>query len=158
MAEMYDALVSYRAPVAFYADLIRRAGQPALELGCGTGHPLLELLRQGLNVHGLDASRDMLARCQAKAQAQGPRECAAIGSGDVVSKAGLIHLTRCLAVALAPSLTVNCVAPGLIEGTRMSARVPPARVAALKEQAALSAQRARRTSRGRSCSTVDPTR
>lgn len=54
-----------------------------------------------------------------------------------VSKAGLIHLTRCLAVALAPSITVNCVAPGLIEGTRMSARVPPARVAALKDQAAL---------------------
>ncbi len=28
------------------------------------------------------------------------------------SKAGLIHLTRCLAVALAPTITVNCVAPG----------------------------------------------
>jgi 3-oxoacyl-[acyl-carrier protein] reductase len=54
-----------------------------------------------------------------------------------VSKAGLIHLTRCLAVALAPSITVNCVAPGLMEGTRMFARVPPARVAAVKEQAAL---------------------
>ncbi len=54
-----------------------------------------------------------------------------------VSKAGLIHLTRCLAVALAPSITVNSVAPGLMEGTRMFARVPPARVAAVKEQAAL---------------------
>ena len=54
-----------------------------------------------------------------------------------VSKAGLIHLTRCLAVALAPSITVNCIAPGLMEGTRMFARVPPARVAAAKEQAAL---------------------
>ena len=54
-----------------------------------------------------------------------------------VSKAGLIHLTRCLAVALAPSITVNCIAPGLMEGTRMFARVPPARVALVKEQAAL---------------------
>lgn len=54
-----------------------------------------------------------------------------------VSKAGLIHLTRCLAVALAPSITVNCVAPGLMEGTRMFARVPPAQAAALKDQAAL---------------------
>jgi 3-oxoacyl-[acyl-carrier protein] reductase len=54
-----------------------------------------------------------------------------------VSKAGLIHLTRCLAVALAPSITINCIAPGLIEGTRMFARVPPARVAAFKEQTAL---------------------
>ena len=42
------------------------------------------------------------------------------------SKAALIHLTRCLAVALAPSITVNCVAPGLIEGTRMAQRLPQA--------------------------------
>ena len=40
------------------------------------------------------------------------------------SKAALIHLTRCLAVALAPTITVNCVAPGLIEGTRMAERLP----------------------------------
>ena len=42
------------------------------------------------------------------------------------SKAALIHLTRCLAVALAPTITVNCVAPGLIEGTRMAQRLPRA--------------------------------
>ena len=41
-----------------------------------------------------------------------------------VAKAGMIHLTRCLAVALAPEVTVNCVAPGLIEGTRMMRRMP----------------------------------
>jgi 3-oxoacyl-[acyl-carrier protein] reductase len=41
-----------------------------------------------------------------------------------VAKAGLIHLTRCLAVALAPEVTVNCVAPGLMEGTRMAKRLP----------------------------------
>lgn len=35
-----------------------------------------------------------------------------------VSKAGLIHLTRCMSVALAPDILVNCVAPGLLEGTR----------------------------------------
>jgi 3-oxoacyl-[acyl-carrier protein] reductase len=40
------------------------------------------------------------------------------------SKAGLIHLTRCLAVALAPDVTVNCIAPGLVEGTRMAQRIP----------------------------------
>lgn len=42
------------------------------------------------------------------------------------SKAALIHLTHCLAVALAPSVSVNCVAPGLVEGTRMAARLPDA--------------------------------
>ena len=49
------------------------------------------------------------------------------------TKAALIHLTRCLAVALAPSVLVNCVAPGLIEGTRMAGRLPDAvREAALQ--------------------------
>ncbi|MGE5271243.1 MAG: SDR family NAD(P)-dependent oxidoreductase [Thiohalocapsa sp.] len=40
-----------------------------------------------------------------------------------VSKAGLVHLTRCMAVALAPSVLVNCVAPGLLEGTRATANL-----------------------------------
>src|ERR1700675_2113844 len=36
------------------------------------------------------------------------------------SKAGVIHLTRCLAVALAPQVSVNCGGPGLMEGRRMT--------------------------------------
>jgi len=38
-----------------------------------------------------------------------------------VSKAGMIHLTKCMAVGLAPEVTVNSIAPGFMEGTRMSA-------------------------------------
>ena len=53
------------------------------------------------------------------------------------SKAGLIHLTRCLAVALAPEVTVNCVAPGLVEGTRMAQRLPDEIVTWARGQAAL---------------------
>ena len=40
------------------------------------------------------------------------------------SKAGLYHLTRCLAVAMSPEVAVNCIAPGLVENTRMAARLP----------------------------------
>ncbi|HXC90699.1 MAG TPA: SDR family oxidoreductase [Stellaceae bacterium] len=40
-----------------------------------------------------------------------------------VSKAGLVHLTRCMAVALAPEVLVNCVAPGLLDGTRATANL-----------------------------------
>ncbi len=40
-----------------------------------------------------------------------------------VSKAGLIHLTKCMAVSLAPEVLVNCVAPGLLEGTRATANL-----------------------------------
>ena len=53
------------------------------------------------------------------------------------SKAALIHLTRCLAVALGPAITVNCVAPGLVEGTRMAERLPEAVVEMAKQRAVL---------------------
>ncbi len=43
-----------------------------------------------------------------------------------VSKAGLIHLTRCMAVGLAPEILVNCIAPGFLEGTRASSNLDPA--------------------------------
>lgn len=45
-----------------------------------------------------------------------------------VSKAGLIHLTKCTAVALAPEVLVNCVAPGLLDGTRATANLFPEQV------------------------------
>jgi len=40
------------------------------------------------------------------------------------SKAALNHLTRCLAVAMSPQVAVNCIAPGLVENTRMAKRLP----------------------------------
>jgi 3-oxoacyl-[acyl-carrier protein] reductase len=49
-----------------------------------------------------------------------------------VAKAGLIHLTRCMAVAMAPETLVNCVAPGLLEGTRATSNLRPEQI----EQAA----------------------
>ena len=42
-----------------------------------------------------------------------------------VSKAGLNHLTRCMAVALAPEILVNCIAPGFLEGTRATSNLAP---------------------------------
>src|SRR6476659_1219341 len=54
-----------------------------------------------------------------------------------VSKAGIIHLTKCMAVALAPAVTVNCVAPGFMEGTRMSANRPAEYVATVADMTLL---------------------
>jgi 3-oxoacyl-[acyl-carrier protein] reductase len=53
------------------------------------------------------------------------------------SKAGLIHLSRCLAVALAPGVSVNCVAPGLMDGTRMTSRLRPEQVQGALQRAVL---------------------
>jgi 3-oxoacyl-[acyl-carrier protein] reductase len=54
-----------------------------------------------------------------------------------VSKSALNHLTRCMAVALAPEVLVNGVAPGLMEGTRMTTRLRPEQVQGALAGAAL---------------------
>ena len=50
---------------------VRRSGEPALEIGCGHGEPLLDLVARGLDVTGLDSSADMLALCAADALRRG---------------------------------------------------------------------------------------
>ena len=47
------------------------AGQPALDVGCGTGRLLLPYLRAGLDVDGCDVSPDMLAHCRDAAAREG---------------------------------------------------------------------------------------
>ncbi|MFA5027078.1 MAG: SDR family oxidoreductase [Candidatus Methylomirabilota bacterium] len=54
-----------------------------------------------------------------------------------VSKAGVIHLTRCLAVALGPEVAVNAVAPGTMMGTRMTSKLAPELVERTTKAAAL---------------------
>ncbi len=54
-----------------------------------------------------------------------------------VSKAGLQHLSRCLAVALAPDILVNDVAPGLMEGTLMTSKLRPEHYQRSMDSAAL---------------------
>src|SRR6187549_1068192 len=55
-------------------DYFRRfveAGQPALDVACGTGRLLLPYLRAGLDVDGCDISPDMLALCREAAAREG---------------------------------------------------------------------------------------
>ncbi len=47
------------------------AGQPALDLACGTGRLLLPYLRAGLEVDGCDISPDMVASCREAAAREG---------------------------------------------------------------------------------------
>ncbi len=54
-----------------------------------------------------------------------------------VSKAGLNHLTKCMAVALAPEILVNGVAPGLIDGTKLTSRLHPSAIARANSMALL---------------------
>ena len=73
VAEAYAPLRSHAAPAEPYARFVRRFGGPALELGCGHGEPLLDLVAAGLDVAGLDSSADMLALCRDDADRRGLR-------------------------------------------------------------------------------------
>jgi SAM-dependent methyltransferase len=50
-----------------YASAIARFGEPALDLGCGTGRLLVPFLERGLDVDGVDVSEDMLRWCRERA-------------------------------------------------------------------------------------------
>lgn len=51
----------------FYREVIARAGQPVLDVGCGTGRLLLDYLTDGIEIEGVDSSPEMLALSRAKA-------------------------------------------------------------------------------------------
>ncbi len=57
--------------LAAYGSAIRRFGEPALDLGCGTGRLLVPLIRGGFDVAGVDVSEDMLHWCRERASAAG---------------------------------------------------------------------------------------
>jgi SAM-dependent methyltransferase len=71
MAGNYDRIARFYAvdmarnmpfdDVGFYAGVCHRYGGRTLELGCGTGRILLELLRERIDAFGIDASPAMLA-------------------------------------------------------------------------------------------------
>ena len=74
MAQAWDALrgdTSHWPDRFFYLDLIKRYGQPVLDVGCGTGRLLLDYLDQGIDIDGVDNSPEMLAICRQKAQQRG---------------------------------------------------------------------------------------
>ena len=71
VAELYRHLRSADPDPEPYARFVEVSGEPALELGCGDGDPLLDLRARGLDVEGLDASLDMVERCRRAAGDRG---------------------------------------------------------------------------------------
>jgi len=67
VADLYEPLAGGISDSARFIKFVEQHGEPALEICCGTGLPLLDLLEAGLDVEGIDASQDMLEICEAKA-------------------------------------------------------------------------------------------
>jgi SAM-dependent methyltransferase len=69
-AALYDHLYRRRsADVNGYVELARRFGGPVLELGVGSGRVASAIARAGLEVTGVDTSKEMLSRAQQRVAA-----------------------------------------------------------------------------------------
>ena len=65
--EWYGAVSDVEATVARVAALAAETGGPVLELGVGTGRLAIALAARGVEVHGVDASTEMVDRLRSKA-------------------------------------------------------------------------------------------
>lgn len=71
LVDAYAQLKSNSFTADRYRAFVVAHGEPALEIGCGDGQPLLDLCAEGLDVEGVDSSADMLERCRENAVRRG---------------------------------------------------------------------------------------
>lgn len=72
LAQWYDLLIKEETgDLTFYQEILTHSGQPVLELACGTGRLLIEYLKTGIDIDGLDSSAAMLEICTQKIKALG---------------------------------------------------------------------------------------
>ena len=60
MAEFYDLIYSDAYDLQFYLNEAKKANGTVLEVACGTGRIYLELLKQNIDITGIDLSQKML--------------------------------------------------------------------------------------------------
>jgi SAM-dependent methyltransferase len=98
IAELYDPWSrSVVEDVGFYVTEARAAGGPVVELGVGTGRIAIPIAQEGIRVVGVDSSREMLAACARRAEAEGVAELLDLRLGDLRSPPvdEQVHLVIC---------------------------------------------------------------
>jgi ubiquinone/menaquinone biosynthesis C-methylase UbiE len=106
MAESWDALrgdTTSWDDRGFYLDVIRERGEPVLDVGCGTGRLLLDYLRLGIDIDGVDNSAEMLAICRRKADRDG------LGPNLYLQPMEDLELPRRYATIIVPSSSFQLV-------------------------------------------------
>lgn len=77
---MYDIIYGgYKEDLEFYKREAKKASGKVLEVGCGTGRIYLELLKEGIDVYGIDISKCMLDELRAKAETLGLKPKVSLG-------------------------------------------------------------------------------
>lgn len=69
MAQFWDLLRGDSAHWTdrfFYKEVVAQCGQPALDVGCGTGRLVLDFIADGIDIDGVDNSQEMLDLCREK--------------------------------------------------------------------------------------------
>ena len=64
----------HQKELAFYRAELKQCADPVLEVACGNGMILLELLQEGFDIYGFDISQEMLGSLFGKADALGQQE------------------------------------------------------------------------------------
>jgi SAM-dependent methyltransferase len=54
-----------------WLDIIKKYGQPVLDVGCSSGRLILDFLVQGIDIDGVDISPEMIALCRQNAERKG---------------------------------------------------------------------------------------
>jgi SAM-dependent methyltransferase len=106
-AELHDAFWEAEddgSEVALMAAFLKKHPGPALEMGAGSGRLLMPLVQMGLDVEGVELSRDMLALGEARARRLGVR--ATIHEGDMTDWSD----GRKFSAVLAPAFTLQLAA------------------------------------------------
>ncbi|MBA2277892.1 MAG: class I SAM-dependent methyltransferase [Chloroflexia bacterium] len=93
----YDAIVdaydiehlTFVDDIELYLNLATAAGDPILELGCGTGRVLLPLAEAGFQVVGIDASTAMLDRAARHVEERGLGDRVTLVHADMRAAAGV---------------------------------------------------------------------
>lgn len=52
----------------FYLDIIKKSGEPVLDIGCSSGRLILDYLSQGIDIDGVDISPEMISLCKQNAE------------------------------------------------------------------------------------------